>query len=788
MKSNRLIIALVFIALIANSSYAQTNSQTIRGTVVDKITQVPITDAVIKLLENNANTAVSTDINGTFNLGKINIGKVSLSVSYIGYNTVLLNNLTLNAGKELVLKIEMEESIIQTKELLVEANSAKEKALNELSIVSARTFSVEETQKFAAAVNDPGRMATSFAGVVSGNDGNNIISVRGNSPNGLLWRMEGVEIPNPNHFSSVGSSGGGISILSAQLLSNSDFISGAFAAEYGNATSGVFDLRLRKGNNEKREVTLQAGFLGLDAAIEGPFKKGYAGSYLVNYRYSTLGLISKMGVNIGDASTIFQDLSYNISLPTAKMGQFSLFGFGGISKQTTTASNDTNAWKDDSFKQYNSTFYANTGATGATHNYILNSKTLIKSVFLASNAGNGYVQTKLNNNFQDVEDYKEDYSQNKLTLSTQLNYKYNSKLSSRSGVIVNRLGFNFYNQFLDTQSKQLKTVLDKKGYAYTIQAYSQISYKVNSRLTINPGVHYLTLLSNNSHSIEPRISAKIKLNAKQSITMGYGIHGQVLPLGTYFTDVVDINGNTSKPNQNLKLSKASHYVIGYDILPATNYHFKVELYYQLLQHIGVATNSTSTYSIINEVQGYPNQALVSTGLGKNKGIELTAERFLSNNFYALLSASLFDSKYKAPNGNWYNTRFNTNYAFSFTSGKEWTIGKSENPKTLGLNIKTLYTGGLRETPLNLEASKVINEAVYDYSKTNTDKVPDYFRTDLRLSLKKNYKKATGTFAIDIQNVSNRKNVGGRYFDIKSLTIKTWNQSPLVPIFSYKLEF
>jgi len=125
-----------------------------------------------------------------------------------------------------------------------------------MSAVSARAFTVEETQKYPAAINDPLRMATNFAGVASLDDGMNQIVIRGNSPTGLLWRMEGIDIPNPNHFAAKGSSGGGISILSSQLLSNSDFITGAFAADYGNALSGVFDLNLRKGNNEKRETTL----------------------------------------------------------------------------------------------------------------------------------------------------------------------------------------------------------------------------------------------------------------------------------------------------------------------------------------------------------------------------------------------------------------------------------------------------------------------------------------------------------------------------------------------------
>lgn len=782
-----ILITFVFTGL-AKEGKGQNNHQTIRGVVVDKITQTPLPGAAIILEGSNPQIVTASDENGIFKISNVPVGKRTLTIKFMGYFPQTLSNLTLNSGKELVLNIEMEENITIAREVVIEGKVEKEKALNELSLVSSRTFSVEETQKFAAAVNDPARMATSFAGVVSGPDGNNIISIRGNSPNGLMWRMEGVEIPNPNHFSNVGSSGGGISILSSQLLSNSDFSTGAFAAEYGNATSGVFDLRLRKGNNEKTEYTFQAGFLGLDAAVEGPIKKGYNGSYLVNYRFSTLSLLSKIGVNIGDASTIFQDLSYNVSLPTEKMGNFSLFGFGGISTQSTVAKKDTNAWKEDSFYQYNSRFYANTGATGITHNYILKGKTLIKSALVFSGTGNGYNQNKLDQNFVGREDYRQDYFNNKITLSTQVNHKFTAKASLRSGVILNRLGFDFLNKFNDEETGEQKTLLDKQGHAFTLQAYSQLSYRINEKLVINPGIHYLVYMGNQSKSIEPRIGAKYSINPNHAISIGYGTHGQVLPLGIYFTELKDEKGNSYKPNQNLSLSRAQHYVLAYDLLPAAFYHLKAEVYYQDLSNIGISNNPVDKTSLINQVDGYTTEALVSSGRGINKGIELTAERFLNNNLYALLSLSLYDSKFKAADGNWYNTRFNGNMALSFTSGKEWALSKKENAKILGVNMKTIYAGGLRETPIKEKESIAAGNAVYDFSRAYEEKLPDYFRTDLRISLKRNYRKATGTVALDIQNVSNRGNVGGRYYDKASGKVKTWKQAPLIPIISYRLEF
>ena len=191
----------------------------------------------------------------------------------------------------------------------ITAKEEKNRAQNDLALVSARGFSVEETQRYAGSFDDPGRMAQSYAGVAAGDDGSNELVVRGNSPRGVLWKMEGMEIPNPNHFSEQGSGGGAISMLKGGMMANSDFYTGAFPAEYGNAASGVFDINLRKGNNQKREYAAQIGLLGVEGAMEGPFKAGYEGSYLVNYRYSTLDMLRAIGIDVvGDQVPVFQGL------------------------------------------------------------------------------------------------------------------------------------------------------------------------------------------------------------------------------------------------------------------------------------------------------------------------------------------------------------------------------------------------------------------------------------------------------------------------------------------------
>ena len=783
-------IALIYLVNLAFSipTFAQTITQTIRGNVVDKISQSPLPGVIITLLNSSPIKGCSTDSEGNFKLNEVAIGKQSLRVSFLGYKELVLQNLVVNSGKELVITVQLEEDSKAIQEFVVSEKVEKNKALNPMSTVSTRTFSVEETQKFAAAVNDPARMATSFAGVTQGPDGNNHISIRGNSPNGLLWRMEGVEIPNPNHFSSVGTSGGGISILSAQLLGNSDFSTGAFAAEYGNALSGVFDLKLRKGNNEKREYTFQLGLLGVDAASEGPIKAGYEGSYLVNYRYSTLNLLSKIGVPIDDGSTNFQDLSFNVSLPTKKVGNFSVFGFGGLSYQRTNAKKDTAKWSEDSFTQYNSNFYSNTGAVGITHTKLYNNQSYLKTILAFSGSQNASKYDKLQEDFVNLTtEQEEKYFQNKITLSSSYTKKISAKSNVRTGIIANQLAYNL--ELKDKKdTSELITRIHVKGATQTFQAFFQWNYKLSNQLTTNLGLHYNQLLLNNSNSIEPRASLKYDVNANQNITLGYGLHSQLQPIGVYFAQSQSEDGRILTPNKNLALSKAHHIVMGYDVNINSFSHIKAEIYYQHLFSLPISKDTSSTYSIVNSTDGYTADELVNNGLGKNYGLELTYERFLHKNLYYLLSASLYDSKYKAADGVWYDTRFNTNYTFSFTGGKEWTLSEKRKSRVIGFNLKALYVGGFRYTPIDLNASVSKGETVVDDNQTFKEKNPDYYRLDIRVSVKRNYKKLTSTVALDIQNTTNRRNVGGQYFNSKTGEINYWYQTPLIPILSYRLEF
>jgi CarboxypepD_reg-like domain/TonB-dependent Receptor Plug Domain len=773
---------LVLCTTLAENLQAQELTQTIRGTVADKVSQMPLPGANVLLLNTNPPIGVTTDVDGQFKINKVSIGNHTLKITFIGYKDIIVPNVIVNSGKEVVMTILLEEDATQLQEIVITATE-KDRALNDMSVVSARTFSVEETRKFAAAVNDPARMVTSFAGVVSAEDGNNSISIRGNSPYGLLWHMEGIDIPNPNHFANAGTAGGGISILSSQLLANSDFTTGAFAAEYGNALSGVFDLKLRKGNNEKHEHTFQAGFLGMDAAAEGPLAKNYKGSYLVNYRYSTLSLLSKIGVPIGDYVTNFQDLSFNIHMPTTENSSLTVFGFGGLSDQKGEAEKDSLKWETD-FERYNSVYRSNTGAVGIKYSSILNSDAHLQNAVVFSGNEIAYEQEALDKQYNPFMDYTQKYANSKITFSSVLNYKLSSRYNLRSGMYFNQLYYSLNQRELNDETNSFETQLNANGSTQSIQAFSQLNIKASDKLTLNAGIHYLQLLLNNSFSVEPRFSASYAISHIQRINIGYGLHSQIQPLGTYFGEY-EQNGTAIRANENLGLSKSHHFVAGYDRSLNEHLRIKFETYYQHLYNIPVKASVNSSFSLINRQWDYETDPLVNNGLGRNYGVEITFEQFMYNNLYFLLSASLYESKYKATDNIWRDTRYNGNANITFTAGREFTFKKN---RVFGLNIRTIYSGGFRDTPINVAESMAKGETVYYEDRAFTDQNPGYFRSDLRLSLKRNKAKSTHTLALDIQNVSNRKNVFGNYFEPLTGDVKTAYQTPLIPILSYKIEF
>lgn len=782
------LIAFVFI-VSCQLAFAQSSTllrQSVRGIVYDQDTKSPIIGATIIIEGTSPVLGSAADIYGYFKIEHVPVGRISLKVSAIGYEESVIPNIVLTSAKEAFLEVGLVESFMEIDEVVVTAKEHKGASNNEMVLISARPVTVEETKRYAGSLDDPARMISAYAGVTSSPSGDNDIVVRGNSPKGIQWRLEGIEIPNPNHFADEGSTGGPINALSSNMLANSEFYSGAFAPMYGNAFSGVFDVKLRKGNNQKREYAVSLGVLGADVAIEGPFKEGGKSSYLANYRYSSLSLLDEMGLVDFGGVPKYQDLSFNINLPTNNAGQFSVFGLGGLS---TISQEYADTTISDQIL-YKSEFKSSMGIIGVNHNYWFTPDTyLLTSLSMALN-GSGYEAYQ-----KDLETgkfFEETMSQTIKTagkLNMVLSHKFNSRHLFQTGIVYTDNQYAFDVKGYDKEIGGLKTYLNDDGGAGLFQSFVSWKYRIREDLTMVSGLHFMQFGLNDNYSIEPRASIEWKPSARHLFSAGFGTHSKMEAITNYFGLDVQADGSYIYPNKDMGFSKARHYVLGYDYRINANMRFKTEVYYQELYEIPVENDPNSSHSLINSDIGFTTSQLVNKGAGENYGLELTLERFFSKGYYYLVTASIFDSKYKAMDGVWRNTRYNTQYAGNILAGKEFQLkSKKGKDKVLSINLKGTLLGGRWYTPIDIEASKVARESKYVEGQAFSKKWDDVLIVNLAATYRANRPKTTHEIKLDIQNFMNNTTIVDQYYNPVTEKVEYFEQLPLLPVMSYKVIF
>lgn len=792
---------LLFVTFLLQSLYVQaqhkdsTNlnvpalTETLKGTILDKASRLPLQGVTVRLSSNSSVKASSTDQNGVFRLTDVPLGRQVLLASMTGYKPLVLSELLITSGKENVLSLEMEPQANNLSEVVVNANSGK-KPLNQMAMTSGRSFSPEETNRYAGAFFDPARMAQSFPGVVAGGDDNEII-VRGNSPKSLQWRLEGIEIVNPNHFGSEGASGGGISMINTTALSASDFYTGGLAAEYGNALSGVFDLKFRKGNTDKREYAFNIGVLGAGATLEGPFKKGGNASYLISYRYSSLSLLEKVGVEVSDAGTPkYQDLSFNFVFPTRKAGTFSLFGIGGLGKLDKVADRDYTKW-EERLDGYDMRLGFDAGSAGLKHLYIASNKLYFNNIVSVSASRSSNTTDTLTRSYEPGLEHKDQYTNTAIRYAGSLNYKLNGSNTIRAGVNASLLKYNLYALSYDTQLQGLKELVNQKGSTSSYDAFIQHKAELNSQLTLNTGLHANYFNLSNSWTVEPRLGLNWQLSADQVLSFGTGLYSRLEPLSYYFAKSGGVSGPV-QPVKALRPTKSAQAVMGYEKLFGGNFKFKTEVYYQHLYDVPVSIDPEVNFSLLNvsdnsAITSSSYRELVNKGTGKNYGIELSVEKSLSKGYYFIATSSLFDSKFKALSGREFNTAFNTRYVGNLLAGKEWIAGRKRN-NIFGLNAKLIYAGGRRYSPILAEESFRLDEEVVDQDRINTLTADPYIRVDFSSSYRINSKKLSHLIILDIQNLLNRENTMGMYYNSSKRIIEPQKWSGIIPTINYRIEF
>ncbi len=745
--------------LVSLNIFAQ-NSQTVKIHLSDRQTRLPIEGANVSIPKYQLSAA--TDASGNVRFDGVPLGRLEVEVSSVEYGKYIYRELLLENARQLVLDLELQAAGKELEEVKVTSSTPATSAL-----MSVESITAEQIMRFPATFFDPARLAMSFAGVANANDQANNVSVRGNSPEFVQWRLEGVEIVNPNHLSNAGmfsdkpaAVGGGTNILSAQMLGNMNFLSGAFPAGYSNALAGVFDMNLRNGNNEEYQHVVQAGLIGVDLSSEGPINKKKGSSYLVNYRYSFTGILAAAGVNFGGESIAFQDVAFSLNFPTRKAGTFTFFGMGGVSSNIFAPDADSTVW--ESSKDLNNVdFYGRMGLLGAKHSVKVLKKWNLRSVLVNSALEN------LRNAYTGNENVNYDYSaKNYLSFSTALSGDLSPLWAVNAGVQLSHQ-FNRFN-FIDSDSFFFSTA------NLIVQPHVRITNRERSRFNYNLGFAAPYYSYSKSQYFEPRLSADYYLTSKHKVKAAYGLHSQVASNRVAFY----------LPH---KPSRSHHFTLGYQFDQDTRQSFSAELYYQNMFNL---SRFDSVYvSVLNGYEiGYFNNGyylLNQNNQGRNYGIEFNYRHYLDNGFFALVNATFYKSQFRAFDNKFYDTRYSGNYIYNATAGKEWEKGEG---KLLGLNARLNWVGGFRDYRIITAEYENMLYVYYDFRSPLNVKYDDYFRLDVRAYIKKSKKRGSETISLDIQNLTNRENVAYNYFDTYLMKMVQKKQLGLVPMLNYRWEF
>jgi hypothetical protein len=770
--------------------FAQTPTQTIRGQVVDNQTKSSLPGVVVVLQDTgSAMKSTTCDVDGNFRFDGVPIGRHNLLFRFLGYKEQTLT-VILTSGKEVVMNVELEESVYQTQEVVITDESGKSQPLNEMTSVSARSFTIEETSRYAGSLGDPSRMAANYAGISGANDSRNDVVIRGNSPMGLLWKLNGIDIPNPNHFGSFGSTGGPVSILNNNVLNNSDFLTGAFPAEYGNAIAGVFDLRTRNGNDEKYEFMGMIGFNGFELGAEGPISKKHGSSFLINYRYSTLELFSKIGVEFGTGVAVphYQDLSFRLNFPTEKCGDFTFWGIGGVSYiELLDSEADTTKLDLYTLGGYDTRYGTKMGVTGFSHTISLNSKT-----YSRFNAGVTY-----NQNYVSVDsigwadmsmwpDYGSDFWRINVNANYHIVMKFNAKNTLKTGAQCEVYNISLVDSF-SVNPTTFQTIRDVQDQSYQLQAYTQWQHKFTDLLTLNVGLHGQYLGLNESFALEPRAGFKWQLNEFHWLSVGAGLHSQMQPIFIYYNQTMTPSGDYLLTNTNVDYSRAFHSVLAWDWNFGEQMRLKAEVYYQHLYSIPIRP-TWATYSSLNDGADFDSpgvDSLVNDGTGRNFGFELTVEKFYSKGYYFLWTTSLYESRFTPADGKERQSAFSGNYVVNLLGGKEWNF---KTKHSIRFDIKSNIAGGKRYIPIDLDASNAAGEEIWDYDRAYEERYSGYFRIDAKIGYVLNGKHITQQWSVEFLNATNSKNMFMQSWDSTTGGLKTTYQTGLLVIPAYKITF
>jgi hypothetical protein len=748
------------------------SAQTLRGTVRDATTGEMLAGVNLRLIGAADSLAFTTtsDVSGQYIFQNLRAGYYKLEVQYGGFRPMIIREINVAGGKETLLELSYNQDVELP--LLTIVNSIARRPVQPLSEIPLPR---EQTLRFPAVFFDPARLAMAYPGVANNDDQANGLSVRGNSPAFVRWHLEGVDVVNPNHLTNAGTfsdrptaAAGGVLMFSAQLLDNSSLLTGSFPAGYGDALGGVMDMNLRRGNSRQHEFTAQIGLIGLDFAAEGPLFEKSKNSYLVNYRYSTVGLLGQMGISFGDEEIDFQDLSFKLNFQGKNGGEWSLFGLGGLSNNVFEHKTDSASIEE--FKDFFDIDYqSKTGIIGLSNWSPLGKKGWLKITLAASGQTNE--RTSVSKQYETY-DSRDDIEESKISGSLTLSQRLAPQWRLMAGVMLTR-------QFFRGESVIYTVPQEIPEHEFlTTQPWAKVAWSSqNEKTTVQAGLHSLIFPYKNRVTVEPRLTVTQRLAPNHSLALSGGRYSAIAPLWLLKND--------------LDLQRAWHAGLRYTWNATPEWTLKGEIFWQRHDDVG-ADDFPSNFSLLNanEYQIYSQKAFDYNGLGQNRGLELSAERYFTGGWFALLNTTFLKSETRGSDEIWRPSRWNTRYIANLTAGKEWQL--EDRPgllRTFGLNGRLTWTDGIRSLPVDATASAQAGYTVFDESAGYAANPRDYFRLDLRVYWKRSLgNRRNSTFAMDFQNVTMQENVAYQYWDPYKQSVETKYQLGLIPNLSWRLEF
>jgi hypothetical protein len=781
--------------LFMNTLYAQKDKetvrlQTVRGEVVDHVTGKGLPNMLVELLNYTPRVATISGEDGSFELKNVPIGYQRIRANGYNYYDIVYSELVI-AGKQSVIKIKIEEAL-EIEIATIEAKrgnrirNAKMITIDEMNVVSARPFNIEETSRYITGFGGPARAVTNYPGLLNTDDIQNYIVSRGYSPYGIQWMVEGVPIENPHHLATMGNTGAAFPILNNNLLASSDFVNGAFSARYNNVYAGMFDINMRKGNNERHEFSAQLNIYGAEFIAEGPFKKKGA-SYTIAVRAGILDGLTQLGIKFGtSAKPRYYDLNFKIDIPTKKAGHFSFFGIGGISGLTFL---DSLSGGDDVFANSGTNYYIDTelGLIGVNHlkhfENNVTSKTTLSYLLQQHSVHRDTIFPDTSLAFFSALSLRQ-----RVGLSSRLSKKFNAKFVFRGGVSA-------YLHFISVKGEWLRrNELHSlsNDIEVLVNAFVEARYKISRSFAFVLGVQGMYWsLNKNSWAIEPRVALDWNVGKRHRISFGYGWMSKIQSFAVAFLVKKQRDGSYDNSNRELGLNRSHQLVLSYDTYLARFWGVKANVYASYNTGLAVSKNVNS-FSIVNygNFATYPDSiGLQNTGEAFNYGVELSIEKFFSKGFYGLLSAAYQRSVYQGSDEIWRNSAFDAQHVTSLVMGKEFKIGKKKQNVIYG-DFRFSMHGGLPYTPIDLEASKLAGREVLLEDQAYSERLGLYKRIDVRIGARFNHprKRISHHIYVVVQNVAMfRNDFDVRYSPNTEEVIRT-QQFGLIPNLFYQVFF